>query len=573
MFKIIKIAIQLRKNPKLNLSLFFIFTAIATTLEIFSIGVILPLIQSIISGDQNFVFVFKGIKYFEMQIQSIFLIFLFLFITKNIYLIFYYWWISKFTWTTYSGSSNYLLKRYLSNNFVFFKKNSISELVQNCYIETRNFTGAFSSALIIIFESLVLVSIILFLLSIQFKMTLFAMVTISILMFSYQKLFSKILEKWGSQRKKFSIKTLKSLNEIFGGIKTIKIFNVEKIFSNIFMGNVNSFSSISAKHNAFTNYPKIVLETIVIIIISVSLIFLNYYSIEMKSMIPFFGVFAAATFRLLPSINKLMLHFNNISFYQKSIDMMVNEYNKSSYRIENTTSKNISFKNEIRIKDLNFSHNQKDIIYEQENLTIKKFDCIGIYGESGSGKTTLVDIIIGLYSPNKGELIIDNNKIVSEEDIQSWQKKVSYVPQSIFLFNGSIKNNVSFEFNENLIDNEKVSQSLLSSQLEKFANKSEKMNYEIDEGGGNLSIGEKQRVGIARALYKDPELIILDEPTSALDRNTANNLIKFLREFKKKRTLIIISHDLNSLQFCDKIYKISKTANKSSKIILKDSLG
>ena len=137
-----------------------------------------------------------------MQIQSIFLIFLFLFITKNIYLIFYYWWISKFTWTTYSGSSNYLLKRYLSNNFVFFKKNSISELVQNCYIETRNFTGAFSSALIIIFESLVLVSIILFLLSIQFKMTLFAMVTISILMFSYQKLFSKILEKWGSQRKK-----------------------------------------------------------------------------------------------------------------------------------------------------------------------------------------------------------------------------------------------------------------------------------------------------------------------------------------------------------------------------------
>ena len=234
MFKIIKIAIQLRKNPKLNLSLFFIFTAVATILEIFSIGVILPLIQSIIGGDQNFVFVFKGIKYFEMKIQSIFLIFLFLFITKNIYLIFYYWWISKFTWTTYSGSSNYLLKKYLSNNFLFFKKTNISQLVQNCYIETRNFTGAFSSALIIIFESLVLVSIILFLLSIQFKMTLITMVTGSILMFLYQKLFSKILGKWGSQREKFATKSLKSLNEIFGGIKTIKIFNVEKIFSNIF---------------------------------------------------------------------------------------------------------------------------------------------------------------------------------------------------------------------------------------------------------------------------------------------------------------------------------------------------
>ena len=151
-------------------------------------------------------------------------------------------------------------------------------------------------------------------------------------------------------------------------------------------------------------------------------------------------------------------------------------------------------------------------------------------------------------------------------------KKISYVPQSIFLFNGTIKNNVSFEFNEKLIDNKKVSKSLLSSQLKKFADKHEKMNYIIDEGGTNLSVGEKQRVGIARALYKDPELIILDEPTSALDNDTAKNFIKFLEEFKKNRTLIIISHDLNSLKFCNKIYEIKQDDINGNKIVLKSSL-
>ena len=235
-------------------------------------------------------------------------------------------------------------------------------------------------------------------------------------------------------------------------------------------------------------------------------------------------------------------------------------------------NQNIKFKEEIKIKDLNFSHNQKDFIFEKENIVINKFDFVGIYGESGSGKTTLVDIIMGLYKPDKGRLLVDGVEISSSEEIQNWQKKIAYVPQSTFLFSGSIENNVSFEFSKELIDSKKVLQSLLSSQLEKFAKDSEKVNYIIDEGGGNLSIGEKQRIGIARALYKNPELIILDEPTSALDNNTAKNLINFFGDLRRKRTLIIISHDLNSLKFCNKIYEIKQSEKGGNKIILKDSL-
>ena len=572
MIKIIKIAVKLIKKPKLDLFLFFSLTALATLLEIFSIGIILPLLQNLMSGDLNFSFSLKGKEYLEISMQNLFFIFILLFFIKNVYLVFYYWWVSRFTWSIYSGSSRYLLNKYLANDFYFFKKNDMSKLVQNVYIETKNFTATFSSSLIIIFETLVLVSIVFLLFSIQFKITLITLLIFFFIMILYHKLFSGKLGKWGSERLKFGTKSLKTLNEIFGGIKTIKIFNVEKIFSNIFSKNIITFSSVATKHSAFTNYPKITLEMCAILIIFSTLILINYSELDINNIVPIFGLFIAAAFRLLPSVNKLMQGFNNISFHQPSIIMMENEYKKLEKKIDNTTNKDTIFEKEIKLRDLNFSHNQKDIIYDKENITINKFDCVGIYGESGSGKTTLVDIIMGLYKPDKGELLVDNKKIKTINEIKSWQKKISYVPQSIFLFNGSIKNNVSFEFDENLIDDKKVSQSLMSSQLEKFANTEEKMNYIINEGGGNVSIGEKQRIGIARALYKNPELIILDEPTSALDDNTAKNLIKFLREFRKKKTLIIISHDIKSLQFCNKIYEIKQSEKGKNKIVLKDSL-
>ena len=391
-------------------------------------------------------------------------------------------------------------------------------------------------------------------------------------MLAYHKLFSQFLNKWGSQRHEFSTQSLKTLNEIFSGIKTIKIFNVEKTFNKMFANYINRFSSVATKHSAFINYPKIVLEMSAITIIFSSLIIINNSNLDLESIIPFFGVFIAGAFRLLPSVNKLMMSFNNISFHKTSINMMIKEYDKSEIAIDKTIYKNIIFEKEIKIEDLSFSHNQKDVIYDKENITINKFDFIGIYGESGSGKTTLVDIIIGLYKPNKGKLIVDGKEISTSEEIKGWQKKIAYVPQSTFLFNGSIENNVSFEFNKDLIDTKKVVQSLESSQLEKFVNEKEKFNYIIDEGGGNLSVGEKQRIGIARALYKNPELIILDEPTSALDSDTAKNLIKFFGELRKRRTLIIISHDLSTLQFCNKIYEIKQSEAGKNKIILKDGL-
>ena len=341
MIKIIKIAKQISKNSRSGLYLFFFFTTIATILEIFSIGIILPLIQSLMNGNENFSLIIKETKYFELPITNVFYIFVFLFIIKNIYLVFYYWWISKFTWNIYSISSKYLLKKYLSNSFVFFKKNEASRLVHNVYTETKNFTATFSSLLIIIFESFVLVSIVFLLFSIEFKITMLTLFIFSIIMLAYHKLFSQTFNKWGSQRRESGTQALKTLNEIFSGIKTIKIFNVEKTFNKMFANYINRFSSVATKHSAFINYPKIVLEMIAITIIFSSLIIINNSNLDLESIIPFFGVFIAGAFRLLPSVNKLMMSFNNISFHKTSINMMIKEYDKTEITIDKTIYKNI----------------------------------------------------------------------------------------------------------------------------------------------------------------------------------------------------------------------------------------
>ena len=173
-------------------------------------------------------------------------------------------------------------------------------------------------------------------------------------MILYHKLFSGKLGKWGSERLKFSTKSLKTLNEIFGGIKTIKIFNVEKIFSNIFSKNIITFSSVATKHGAFTNYPKITLEMSAILIIFSTLILINYSELDMNNVVPIFGLFIAAAFRLLPSVNKLMQGFNNISFHQPSIIMMENEYKKLEKKIDNIINEDTVFEKEIKLRDLNF---------------------------------------------------------------------------------------------------------------------------------------------------------------------------------------------------------------------------
>ena len=211
--------------------------------------------------------------------------------------------------------------------------------------------------------------------------------------------------------------------------------------------------------------------------------------------------------------------------------------------------------NLIRIKDLTFAYNSENIL-EDINLEIKKNSVVGIIGKSGVGKSTLIDLLIGLYIPNKGKIFIDDNDL--SQTTSSWRNLIGYVPQNIYLLDDTLKKNVALGITDNLIDDDKVRLALKLSQLDGFVeDKLEKgINTIIGERGINLSGGQKQRIGIARALYKNPDIIILDEATSSLDLDTEKKLIDTIQDIKSGKTIVIISHRASTLKICDKIYEI-----------------
>jgi len=265
------------------------------------------------------------------------------------------------------------------------------------------------------------------------------------------------------------------------------------------------------------------------------------------------GVFVAAAFRMIPSINRILAALQNIKYYSSSIDVISKELFDSPI-IEKNKPSSFEFKNKITVDNLDFSYKKKKIL-EGINLDIQIGETIGIVGESGSGKSTLVDLLNGLLKPTKGTIKVDDKNI--EEFITSWQLSIGYVGQEIFLIDDTIRANIAFGIEEEIIDHNKINQVLKASQLSKFISELENgVETMVGDRGIQLSGGQRQRIGIARALYHNPSVLIFDEATASLDDQTEKQVMKSIYNLKQNKTMIIIAHRISTLNQCDKIYEI-----------------
>ena len=245
-----------------------------------------------------------------------------------------------------------------------------------------------------------------------------------------------------------------------------------------------------------------------------------------------------------------MHSYNQIKFNKHSLDIV---HSDIFYEVEDIGDEEIEFKREIKLEDISFAYIENKYILKDINLTIKKGEKVAFVGESGSGKSTLVDIIIGLYRPNSGKIYIDNREL-NLSNIKSWRKKIGYIPQSIYLFDGTVAQNVAMGGE---IDKEKMIRVLKQANIWDFLKEHHQgLDTFVGEGGVKLSGGQKQRVAIARALYFEPEVLVLDEATSALDSETESKIMEEIYRVSQDKTLIIIAHRLSTLQGCDKIYRL-----------------
>jgi len=299
--------------------------------------------------------------------------------------------------------------------------------------------------------------------------------------------------------------------------------------------------------------PKILLETFGFILIFLLIIIaMSFTEGSIVSILPTLSLFVIAMYRLLPSVNRIISSFHTIIYHHQSIEIITNELAQDK---EMLGTDKINFSSSVTLQNVQFSYESENC-FSNLNLSIKKGDKIAFIGHSGSGKSTILDLIMGILIPKNGEIKVDN-VLLNKGNIQAWRSKIGYIPQEIFLFNGTVSENVCFGRKE---DQDKLKEVLRIAKIMDFLEMKQGLDTPVGDAGVQLSGGQMQRIAIARAIYGDPEVLVLDEATSALDTEKEDAIMQEILQISKEKTLIISAHRLNTIKSCNKIYKVSNNS-------------
>ncbi len=507
----------------------------------------------------NFTSVEQFIVYFGVLVLSIIII-------GNIISALAVWAKTSFIWKKNHRLSVSLLDKYLTLPYSYFLSQNTADLGKNILFEVQILTGKFLYPFIrIITSSIMVIVVFTLLLFVNYTMTLIAaLVLVSLYLLLYFKLSVKLKRK-GKERMQANKRRFESASEALGGIKDLKVLVRERHFLNEYNKHSNNFSELVRWNEIVGQLPRYIMEIFAFGGVVALTLFLLSSDYSRNQIIPLVGLFAFAGYRLMPALQDIFNSFATFSFNKSALDkihadMCENGLSQININLKPEKISPLNFQEKITLKDINFNYpNNPEKTLKNINLEIYKKQAIGIVGSTGSGKTTLVDIILGLLTPQEGNIIIDNTTI-NKDNLKNWQVNIGYVPQQIFLSDSSIKNNIAFGIETKLIDEEKVKKAAKLANLDQFIEQELKDKYEtiVGERGIRLSGGQKQRIGIARALYHDPQVLIFDEATSSLDNVTEEAVLKAINSLSHFKTMIIIAHRLTTIKNCDNIYLIKQ---------------
>jgi ABC-type multidrug transport system fused ATPase/permease subunit len=561
-----KIFNLLDKKDKFKFIILFFLLLTLLLFEIFSISSIFPLLAYLINKEtfEKYSLLVNLLNYFNLKDSNQIIIFflsiiIIFFIFKSVlYLctIFFQW---KFIYNLQAKISNKLLKIYLLKEINFYYKNNTSLLIRNINIEVSLFILNYIHPILTIFaETIIIIGIGIFLFSINPLATVlvtFILVTFSLLLIKLTK--SKTIF-WSNIRHDQEGQRLKILQHTFGLIEELKILGRLKNSIEKFSKTSELISKSGTYQMFFIDTPRVFLELVAIIAFCTLILLLDTITKNGDSIIPVVGVFGAAAFRLLPTASRILLSLQRIRYAKVSANLIFGELDQSNNQTNlvniNKNKDKLNFSSKIQINNLSFFYGEKKIL-DRLNLEINKGEIVGIIGPSGKGKTTFLKVFMGLLMPNQGSIYCDGVDILKERD--KWFNNLGYVPQHIFLTDDTIYNNVAISMNEEEIDFEKVNKCLEIAQLKSFVEQLPKtINTKVGERGVRLSGGQRQRIGIARALYNDPDILLFDEPTSSLDDETEIFFLEYLKSLKKEKTILIISHKMQTAKICDRFISI-----------------
>ena len=552
----------LNSKQKTRLFSLLVIMIIASFFEIICILSLVEYVNFLSENQIGFLFDFLNQKlkldYFELNIKNFSFILIFIFLLSTVLNLFSVYLLSKFTLQTGGEIESDLFEYYLRRDYLFHLETTSSKLLNNIFELVKRITNfVMYPLMIIISKILFIIPIFLGLLVFKTQITFFAMVMFVSLYVLIFQIFKKKMKFLGELQTRVTENKFSILNQGFGGIKEVKILNKFKFFRKYYNYLYNQLVSIQVERDIVGRFPKYLIE---LIVISASILLILYFSSNLQfnfnEIIINMSFFLIIAYKIIPALQQVYYNANIVKNHVPAISKLSYDLNNSKKKYKLVNKDNIIFNNfkSLEIKNLFFKYKtSKGEVLNKISFRISNGEKIAITGLSGSGKTTLINILLGIININRGKIII-NNKALKKDELLSWQKLIGFVSQSIFLTDRSIKENIAFGIPKNKIDSKKIKNLIKICNLKKIVNNlPQKENTVIGERGAKFSGGQQQRLGIARALYTDPSVIILDEATNALDLKTENEILKSISKFKKNITIIMISHRLELIKRFDKV--------------------
>ena len=564
-----KIFGMMEPGAKRWIPFFIVLMFIGAFLDSISVSLMLPLLTTIeYEEGWNTSWYAKAIcNAFQIQDRSDYLIAILLmialiFIVKNIYMVLEYHLQNLFIHRQLYYCKRKLFGAYLDKPYTYFLNANTMECIRIISSDTSQTFAALQNFLTFCTEGIVCLVLAITVFIISPEIALFmSIVLLCEVLFLALKVKALMIKSGETMRMEHSACD-KWVSQGIEGIKIVKVSSSKEYVLNEFSKHLIKHCKADAMYKLLDTLPRRILEAITIASVMLFLIGHIMMGGMLETMLPQLAALVVAAVRLLPSANSLSQRINFVPFAEGAVNNLLgvlgNEKNEDSKKVEidRHLNQKIQFKKEICGKDICYSYPNSSVnVLEHANIAIHKGQAVGIVGLSGAGKTTLMDILLGLLTPEKGQITVDGIDI--HNNLPQWFSLLAYIPQQIFLTDDTIRNNIAFGEPSDTIKDEKIWTVLAEAQLDTFVQSlPDGLETEVGERGIRLSGGQRQRMGIARALYRDPELLLFDEATSALDNETEKAVMEAIDKLKGKRTIVIIAHRLTSLDNCDIIYRV-----------------
>ena len=562
------------------MALLIVIMTIGAFLQTLGVSMLVEVVNVVIDPDAVIggrvtgkIYEFFGISDFKVFSIIVMLALVLIYVIKNAFLYFQYKMTYSFIYTNQFRTSERMLRNFMRRRYEYFLSADTAVIQRSITSDVNNMYALILALLTMFSDGVVSVCVVIYCLINSGALTIALAVVMISLMFIIKKVLQPIMHKAGRDNQDYYSLLFKWISQIVLGIKEVKVTGRETYFVGEYKKAGKGYVGAVQKYSLYNNVPKLLIETFCVATMMGYIIVLLLTGASTENMLSVLATLAAASLVLLPAVNRINNQINQIAylepFFMNVSDNLQDEIgeDKVDLTFAEGVRERLELKEKIALKDITFAYpGTEKKIFDRASLDIKRGESIGVVGTTGAGKSTIIDILLGLLVPQEGSVYVDGTDITQrdaepgserERNYRRFLLNIGYIPQMIYMLDDTIRRNVAFGIKDEDIDEERLWQVLKEAQMDEFIKSlPEGLDTTVGERGIRLSGGQRQRISIARALYHDPEILILDEATAALDGDTEAAIMHSINYFQGKKTLIIIAHRLQTIENCDHVYRV-----------------